>query len=86
MFSEEIFEFYDPTTRCGKERAYYSTAKFHIEKIVFCVNPFKPLFRDQWFYRFGRRVEHPWGKAVLRALATYFCNVIHGMETHLRRL
>jgi hypothetical protein len=50
------------------------------------VNPFKPLFRAPWFYRFGRRIEHPWLKAVLRAFATYFCNVIHGLEAHLVRL
>ena len=86
LFSEEIFEFYDPTTWRGEERAYYSKARFQIEKIVFCVNPFKPLFRDRWFYRFGRRIEHPWGKAVLRAFATYFCNVIHGIDAHLIRL
>jgi hypothetical protein len=39
LFSEEIFEFYDPTTWRGKDRAYYSKAKFKIEEIAFCVNP-----------------------------------------------
>ena len=32
LFSEEIFEFYDPTTWRGEDRAYYSKAKFKIGK------------------------------------------------------
>jgi hypothetical protein len=86
LFSEEIFEFYDPTTWRGKERSYYSTARFRIEKLVFCINPLMPLFRHPRFHRFSRRVEHPWLKAVLRGLATYFCNVIHGIDAHLTRI
>ena len=86
LFSEEIFEFYDPTTCRGKQRAYYSKARFQIEKIVFCINPFKPLFRGVSFFRFGRQIEHPALKAVLRGFAAYFCNVIHGLDVHLIRL
>lgn len=86
LFSEELFEFYDLTTERGRERAYYSTARFKIDRIVFCVNPFKPLFRDSSFHRFGRKIEHPVGKKIVRFFATYFCNVLHGLEAHLVRL
>jgi SAM-dependent methyltransferase len=86
LFSEEMFEFYDPTTWRGKERSYYSRASFKIEKIVFCVNPFKPVFRQPSLYRYNRRIEHPVAKAILRSFATYFCNVIHGLDVYLTRL
>jgi len=86
LFSEEKFEVWDPTTWRGENRSYYSTAKFKIEKIVFCINPFKPLFASTWFYRFGRRVENPFLKKVVRFFATYFNNVIHGLDVYLHRL
>jgi hypothetical protein len=86
LFSEEVFDFYDSTTWRGKERAYYQKARFKIEKVVYCINPFKPVFRDPWFYRFGRRIEHPALKSIIRVCATYLCNVIHGLDIHLTRL
>jgi SAM-dependent methyltransferase len=85
LFSEEMFDFFDPTTPQGAQRAYYTTARFRIEKIVYNVNPCTPLWRRQGAHRFGRRIEHPAAKAVVRVLATYFCNVIHGLEAHLVR-
>lgn len=69
-----------------RKRAYYSKAKFKREKIGFVVNPFKPLLRSSSFYRFNRCTEDPLGKALLRALATYFGNVIHGLDAYLRPL
>jgi SAM-dependent methyltransferase len=86
LFSEEKFYFFDPSTSLGAERAYYSKAKFKIEKIVFVVNPFKPLFRHSFFYRFNWRAEHSFSKAFVRLFATYFCNIIHGLDVYLRRL
>jgi SAM-dependent methyltransferase len=86
LFSEEKFEFFDPTTWRGEERAYYSKAKFKIEKIAFVVNPFKPLFADRRLYRFSRRIDHPAAKAVIRFFATYLCNIIHGLDVYLTRL
>ncbi len=86
LFSEEIFEFYDPTTWRGKERTYYSKAKFKIEQIVFVVNPFKPLFSDRRLYRFGRKIQHPIAKSIIRFFATYLCNIIHGLDVYLTRL
>ena len=86
LFSEEIFEFYDPTTWRGKDRAYYSKAKFKIIEMAFCVNPFKPLWRGTGGYRFGRRITNPKLKALVRIPATYLCNIIHGLEVKLQKL
>jgi SAM-dependent methyltransferase len=86
LFSEEIFEFFDPTTWRGKERSYYTKAKFRIEGIAFCVNPFKPLARGQWAHRFDFRLRNPVLKFFCRLHASYFCNVIHGLEATLVRL
>lgn len=86
LFSEEKFEFFDPTTWRGRERAYYSKAKFKIEEIAFCVNPLKPIIRGTRGYRFGRRITKEWQKIPLRILSAYFCNIIHGLEVKLRRL
>jgi len=86
LFSEEKFEFWDPTTWRGKDRAYYSGAKFKIEEIAFCVNPFKPLVRGTRGYRFGRRITNPLLKALIRIPATYLCNIIHGLDVKLTRM
>ncbi|MHB8580439.1 MAG: class I SAM-dependent methyltransferase [Ignavibacteriaceae bacterium] len=86
LFSEEIFEFFDPTTWRGKQRVYYTNAKFKIEKIVYCVNPFKPLSRNVSSYRFGRKISNPFIKMIIRLLGTYFSNVIHGLDVYLMRL
>jgi SAM-dependent methyltransferase len=34
-FNEHTFDFFDPNTRSGRERAYYSKARFHIEELFF---------------------------------------------------
>jgi len=86
LFSEEKFEFYDPNTWRGKDRAYYSKAKFKIEQIAFCVNPFKPLVRGTRGYRFGRRITNPLLKSLIRIPATYLCNIIHGLDVYLRKI
>lgn len=86
LFSEEIFEFFDPATWRGRERSYYSNAKFKIEKIVYCVNPFKPLSRKISTYRFGRRIENKFLKTIIRFFAAYNSNIIHGLDVYLLRL
>lgn len=85
-FTEESFDFFDPTTWRGRERAYYSKAKFRIDRIVYCVNPLKPLSRSISTYRFGRRVEGRLVKGLFRFFAIYFSNVIHGLDVYLTRL
>lgn len=86
FFTEETFDFFDPTTWRGKNREYYTKAKFKIQKIVYCINLFKPLSRSINTYRFGRRLENKYAKFVLRILATYLCNIIHGLDVYLIRI
>lgn len=86
LFSEEIFEFFDPTTWMGEERSYYTKAKFKIDRITYCVNPFKPLSRSTKTYRFSRKISNKFLKIPFRFFATYFCNVIHGLDVHLIRI
>lgn len=86
FFSEEVFEFFDPTTWRGKECSYYSKARFKVDRILYCVNPCKPISRSVSTYRFGRKVKNPFLKGILRLLAAYFNNIIHGLDVYLTRL
>jgi len=86
MFSEEMFEFLDPSKWRGQDRSYYSRAKFRIDEIRYCVNPLKPLVRGTGAYRFGRRIGNRTAKSIMRFFATYICNLIHGIDVYLTRL
>ena len=86
MFSEEMFEFFDPTTWRGKERSYYTNARFKIEKMVYCVNPLKPLSRSTATYRFTKKVENQFVKTIIRFFSAYVSNVIHGLDVFLTRM
>src|SRR3989442_11205244 len=35
VFNEHTFDFFDPTTRYGRERSYYTAARFRIRRISF---------------------------------------------------
>jgi SAM-dependent methyltransferase len=50
MFNEVTFDFFDPTTRHGRERAYYSSAGFRIRKKTFfiCLSERLPYPRVTW--------------------------------------
>ncbi|NUN93648.1 MAG: methyltransferase domain-containing protein [Verrucomicrobiae bacterium] len=82
-FNEDTFTFFDVDHWRCKDRDYYSKARFRVEKVVYCINPAKPLLHHTRWYRLGRRVENRCAKAVLRFFATYFANVIHGLDLHL---
>ena len=85
LFSEEIFEIYDPTT--GREgTCLLLEGRFQIEKIVYCINPLKPLFRRPVVLPFRTPHRAPMAENGAPCLATYFCNVIHGLEAYLMRL
>lgn len=86
VFTEEMFDFFDPTTWMGKQREYYTVARFKIEKITYCINPFKPLSRSPRTYRFDTKVNNKMAKGILRILSTYFCNIIHALDVYLTRL
>ncbi|HEU4559529.1 MAG TPA: methyltransferase domain-containing protein [Longimicrobium sp.] len=78
FFTERSFDFFDPTTRAGKERAYYSRARFKIERMFFYtrVIPGLPYLR----------ITLPVIKQVMVALAHRIGGVIWVEEVNLRAL
>ena len=85
-FSEEQFEFFDPSRFRGIERSYYSKAKFGIRNIDYYINPLKPAFLSQSTHRFGKIIHDPFLKKLIRFFSIYFCNIIHGLDVYLERL
>jgi len=75
MFGVKTFNFFDPRLFEHKKRAYYSGAKFHIEKKIFT---FKILNR---YYPIPSALSR-----VFEALSYYFCNIIQVMEIHLETI
>ncbi len=82
-FNEDTFTFFDVNHWRCKDRDYYSKARFRVGKVVYCINPAKPFLQHTRWYRLTYRVENRFAKAILRFLATYLCNVIHGLDMHL---
>ena len=72
-FNEYSFDFFDPGTRHGRERPYYSRARFSIRSKTFWV---KPAF----VYLAVRNVA---GQRVLSALARHLGGVIWVVEFDL---
>lgn len=66
QFNEHSFDYFDPSTKHGRERGYYSPARFRIERI------------DFWVRLAGRylRVSRAAPKAVLTWLAHHLGGVI----------
>jgi hypothetical protein len=72
-FNEYSFDFFDPTTRHGRERPYYSAARFSIRSKTFWAKP----------TRYYRPVRNRWGLALLSGLARHFGGVIWVVEFEL---
>jgi SAM-dependent methyltransferase len=77
-FNEHTFDFFDPTTRSGRERFYYSSARFKIDRIFFYVRivaglPYLP-------------VTWPVFTHLLVFLARRLCGIIWVEEVDLRAL
>lgn len=75
IFNERTFDFFDPTTRHGRERSYYTAAKFRIRKM-------------DYFTYVHERLPNPritWGpfKWVLTRLARYLGGIIWAIEVEL---
>lgn len=72
-FSEHSFDYFDPSTRHGRERPYYSTARFRVA-------------RKHYWTRWGgvyRQVTAPWRQRWLERLARHLCGVIWVVEFEL---
>lgn len=78
LFNEHTFEFFDPTTPRGRERAYYSSARFKIERLFFYVRLIAglPYLRVTW-----AGFTH-----LLVFLARRLCGIIWVEEVELRAL
>jgi SAM-dependent methyltransferase len=78
IFNEKTFDFFDPTTRQGQERGYYTPAKFRIRKMTY-------------FVRVHERLPYPRVtlgalKWVLRGLARHLGGIIWVIEVELEVL
>jgi SAM-dependent methyltransferase len=82
-FHELTFRFFDPESPLCKERHYYSTARFMIEKEFFIISPFAPYFQLP-----GLRLVKIKGriaKRIIGFIANTFSNVIHDLELELKK-
>jgi SAM-dependent methyltransferase len=83
-FNELTFEFFDPTKRRCQNRPYYSKARFVIRRQGYFIKPFAPhLDLTRFFGPFY--VFNPILKWPLAFLASFFNNVIIGLELYLER-
>jgi len=72
FFNEHSLDFFDPSQRHCKERPYYSSARFKIEKKHYYVK-----------VRGYRRISSPWMQRVLEVLARHLCGVVWVIEFDL---
>ena len=85
QFNEFTFEFFDPDKWRCQNRPYYSTARFHILKQGYYIALGKPYIRIPWICR-ERIVYNKLGKWFLGWMASYYNNIIIGLEVHLEHL
>ncbi len=76
-FSQYSMNFLDERTLAGKERPYYSKARFHVESIDY----FNTLAFGKWM-----KVSNKIGRAVLGAFSYFLSNIIRAMTFHLRAI
>lgn len=77
-FNEHTFEFFDPSTRHGRERSYYGTARFAIEKTSFYTRVIRGL-------PYLKVTIQPF-KGVMTFLARFLGGIIWVVEVELRAL
>lgn len=85
FFNEYTFEFFDPSKKRCRNRPYYSHARFKIKKIGYVIKPFGPTL-DIPIVGKHRVLFHPLLTFVARFFASYFCNVIVGLDVYLERV
>ena len=74
-FTQFSMNLLDDRTAAGKERAYYSKARFHIESIDY----FNTLALGKWV-----KVSNVIGRKLLGAFSYFLSNIIRAMTFHLR--
>lgn len=76
-FSQFSMDFLDERTKAGKERPYYSRARFHVESMDY----FNTLALGKWI-----KVSNPLGRKFLGGAAYFLSNVIRALTYHLRAI
>ncbi len=77
-FHQRTLDCFDPSTKQGMERSYYTKARFKINCIGYWV-PLLPIEDGRgWF-----KVTNPVAKLFMTALSTYLSNIIWGLEFEL---
>ena len=85
IFNEFTFEFFDPSKRRCQERSYYTKARFHTERLGYGVAPLKPAISMPFISRY-RVLYHPFPKKIIQIFASFFSNIIIGLEVYLVRV
>jgi len=78
QFSQFSMNFFDPSTKQGKERPYYSKARFAVSQVHYWL-PLMPFGEERYWIK----VSNPFVKAVLGGLALYLNNIIWVLEFEL---
>ncbi len=84
MFNEHLWGFFDPSQWQCKERPYYSRARFYVRRMGVWVTPLNTIARIPGLTR-DYLVFNPMLKKILLSLASYFGNVVSGLDIHLER-
>jgi SAM-dependent methyltransferase len=74
-FTQFSMNFMDERTKAGKERPYYSKARFHVESIDY----HNTLALGKWL-----KFSNPLVRKVLGAFSYFLSNIIRAMTFHLR--
>ena len=83
-FNEFTFEFFDPRLSRCINRPYYSSARFYISKIGFGIAPLRPYLKIPGISKY-RIIQNKYLKLLLGIMASYFNNIIVGLEIYLER-
>jgi|SRR5579883_3097420 len=75
QFSQHSLNYFDDRTAAGKERPYYSKARFHIEHIDYITT---------FNFKTYIPVKNKLGKKLLAAFAYFFNNIIHQLTFYLK--
>lgn len=82
-FHEMRFHFFDPDSPLCKERAYYTHARFHVEKEAFIIAPFFPYIPIPGLRLI--RVHRKISKRIIGFIGNLFSNIILDLEVELKR-
>lgn len=82
QFNEYTFEFFDPVKWRCRKRPYYSHARFKIMKQGYWIKPFAPAITISKSFV----VFNPVMKKLLSFFASYFNNIIIGIDIYLERV